>query len=58
MSLRLVFISYGVGVGVVRTSGVKSQNSKRSPSAMESESEESERFHFLSTPLMTPLFTI
>ena len=46
-SSRLVFTSDGVGVGVV--SGVVS--------ATELESEESERFHFLPTPLMTPSLT-
>ena len=42
--LRLVFTNDGVGVGVV--SGVIR--------LMESESEESERFHFLPTPFTTP----
>ena len=46
-ALRVVFSSDRVGVGVV--SGVIS--------ATESESEESERFHFLPTPLTTPSLT-
>ena len=47
----LVFTNDGVGVGVV--SGVVSGVI----SATESESEESERFHFLPTPLTTPSLT-
>ena len=62
ISTRLVFTSDGVGVGVL--SGVvrafitlwKSKITvvSRVISATESESEESERFHFLPTPLTTP----
>ena len=47
-ALRLVFTSDGVEVEVV----------SRVMNATKSESEESERFHFLPTPLMTPSLTI
>ena len=72
--VRLVFTSHkplkelGVGVGVGIVSGVvrahktlwKSKLGVVSGvlSATESESEESERFHFLPTPLITPSITI
>ena len=47
---RLVFTSDGVGVGIV--SGVV--RALMTLSSTESESEESERFHFLPTTLMSP----
>ena len=57
---RLVFTSDGVGVAVVSRviRGLTLYDSVKIKNQSRKQSEESESFHFLLTPLITPLLTI